>query len=258
MHFRIESGRGETEMWMLMITLLVIALDQISKIWIYRGFVVNTLGYSGAATDLSALKAFLAGAASRNSIPTNGRFIVLSFTANDAALFGIGTGTAWAARLLTALTSVFLFLLVFFAARTAKKLNRYDSVTFGLLIGGSVGNLIDRIAFGYVRDMIYAKFIDFPIFNIADSAICIAIGLLVLESFFFKRDGLFDAVEDEVRYLFHMKTRTEAAAEEKERRAKGLSRFEEEIPDENGSRSQDGNTGTDEKTEQDIPDPEKQ
>lgn len=245
-------------MWILIISLLVIALDQISKIWIYQGFVVKTLGYSGAAADLSALKAFLAGAAGRNSIPADGQFIVLSFTANDAALFGIGTGTAWAARLLTALTSVFLFLLVFFAVRTAKKLNRYDSVTFGLLIGGSVGNLIDRIAFGYVRDMIYAKFIDFPIFNIADSAICVAIGLLVLESFFFKRDGLFDAVEDEIRYLFHMRTRAEAEAAEKERKAKGLSRFEEEIPDEDESGRQDGSIATEEKTEQDTTVPEKQ
>lgn len=237
-------------MCVLIVTLLVLALDQISKIWIYQGFVVGTLGYTGAAADLTALKSFLSSVAGRNSIPEGGKFIVLSFTANDAALFGIGSGTEWAARLLTALTSVFLFLLLFFAVRTVRKLNRYDSVTFGLLIGGSIGNLIDRIAFGYVRDMIYAKFIDFPIFNIADSAICIAIGLLVLETLFFKRDGLFDLVEDEVRYLFHMRTRAEAAAEEKERKAKGLSRFEEEIPeDEQGGKTV---AETDQKHEEEI------
>ena len=220
-------------MWILIITLLVVALDQFSKVWMFQGFVVRTLGYSGSVVDLTALKSFLAGNAGRNSIPADGQFIVLSFTANDAALFGIGSGTEWAARLLTALTSVFLFLLIFFAIRTSRKLNRYDSVTFGLLIGGSIGNLFDRVALGYVRDMIYVKVIDFPIFNIADSAICIAIGLLIIESFFFKRDGLFDAVEDEIRYMFHMRSRAEAVAEEKERKAKGLSRFEEEIPDSN-------------------------
>lgn len=241
-------------MWILIVTLLVLALDQISKVWFYQGFVVGTLGYSGAASDLSALKSFLAGTAARNSIPADGQFIVLSFTANDAALFGIGTGTAWAARLLTALTSVFLFLLIFFAIRTSKKLNRYDAVTFGLLIGGSIGNLIDRVAFGYVRDMIYAKCIDFPIFNIADSAICIAIGLLVLESFFFKRDGLFDAVEDEIRYLFHMRSRAEAAAEEKERKEKGLSRFEEEIPEETSEKTEGK---AEDKTENEMCSPEK-
>lgn len=219
-------------MWIILMSLIVVILDQISKYWIYYGHVVGTLGYTGAATDLAGLKSFLASAAARNSIPANGQFLVLSFTANDAALFGIGTGTAWAARLLTALTAVFLFLLLFFAFRTRKKLNRYDAITFGLLIGGSIGNLFDRIAFGYVRDMIYAKFIDFPIFNIADSAICIAIGLIVLETLFFKRDGLFDVVEDEFRYLFHMRTRQDVEEEEKKRKEKHLSRFEEEIPDE--------------------------
>ena len=219
-------------MWMILTSLIVIILDQVSKYWIYYGHVVGTLGYAGSPTDLAALKSFLASAAGRNSIPANGQFIVLSFTANDAALFGIGTGTEWAARLLTALTYIFLFLLLLFAVRTAKRMNRYDAISFGLLIGGSIGNLFDRIAFGYVRDMIYAKFIDFPIFNIADSAICIAIGLLVLETLFFKRDDLFDFVEDEVRFMFHLRTRQEAEAEEKERKAKRLSRFEEEIPEE--------------------------
>ena len=80
--------------------------------------------------------------------------------------------------------------------------------------------------------MIYAKFIDFPIFNIADSAICIAIVLLVFETLFLKRDGLFDVVEDDVRWLFRLKTRQEAQRLEKERREKRLSRFEEEIPEE--------------------------
>jgi len=218
-------------MWVLWTSLIVILLDQASKYAIYYGHVVGTLGYTGAPTDLAALKAFLATVANRNAIPQDGNFLVLSFTANDAALFGIGNGTAWAARLLAALTSVFLFLLLFFAVRTAKKLSRYSAITFGLLIGGSIGNLFDRIAFGYVRDMIYAKFIDFPIFNIADSAICIAIGLLILETLLIKRDGLFDAIEDDVRYLFHLPTRQEAEAEEKARKAKHLSRFEEEIPD---------------------------
>ena len=217
-------------MWTFLTALIVLLIDQITKYAMYNRFVVDALGYTGSATDLEALKRFLSSVASRNAIPANGNFIVLSFTANDAALFGIGNGTAWAARLLTALTSVFLFLLLFFAWRNRNKLPTLSAITYGLLLGGSIGNLFDRIAFGYVRDMIYAKFIDFPIFNIADSAICIAIGLLILETLFIKRDGLFDVIEDDVRYLFHMETRQEAAQKEKERKEKHLSRFEEEIP----------------------------
>ena len=219
-------------MLVFLTALIVLALDQASKYAIFNGFVVNTLGYSGSATDLNALKAFLSTVSDKNSIPANGNFIVLSFTANDAALFGIGNGTEWAARMLAALTAVFLFLLLFFAVRNARKLPKLSAIVFGLLIGGSIGNLFDRIAFGYVRDMIDAKFIDFPIFNIADSAICIAIVLLVFETLFLKRDGLFDVVEDDVRWLFRLKTRQEAQRLEKERREKRLSRFEEEIPEE--------------------------
>ena len=220
-------------MLIVITALLVILLDQASKYAIYYGHVVNTLGFSGSPFDLVALKSFLFTVSEQNCIPKGGSFLVLSFTPNDAALFGIGNSNAWAVRLLASLTSVFLFLLLFFAVRTHKKLHKSSALTFGLLIGGSIGNLFDRIAFGYVRDMIYAKFIDFPVFNVADAAICIAIALLVLELLFRKNgEGLFDVVEDDVRDLFRLPTREAAEALQKERKAKRLSRFEEEILDE--------------------------
>ena len=233
-------------MWIFLTAAVVLVLDQISKYAIFYGHVVGTLGYTGAPADLTALKQFLASVAAKNSIPANGTFIVISFTANDAALFGIGNGTQWAARLLASMTAVFLFLLMFFAVRNHKKMSRLSAFTYGLLIGGSIGNLYDRIAFGYVRDMIYAKFIDFPIFNIADSAICIAIALIVIETLFVKRDGLFDVIEDDVRWLFRLRTRQEAAEEEKARKAKRLSIFEEEIPEEPEVQQQPAEQDTDE------------
>ena len=226
-------------MLLIITALVVLVLDQASKYGIFYGFVVDRLGYQGAANDLAALKTFLSGATKINSIPQDGNFIVISFTANDAALFGIGNGNEWAVRLLSALTAVFLVLLLFFAIRTAKKQNKLDAIIFGLIIGGSIGNLYDRILLGYVRDMIYVKIIDFPIFNIADSAICIAIGLLIIEALFIKKDGVFELIEDDVRWLFHLKTRQEAEALEKERKKKHLSRFEEEIPDEEQTGSEE-------------------
>ena len=214
------------------VAFIVLALDQVSKYWIVSSHVVGTLGYAGSLYDLSALKAFLSQGtvAQQNAIPQNGKFIVLSFTANDAALWGLGSGNPWASRLLLALTSVFLFLLLFFTIRSGKKLPKLSRVIAGLLIGGSIGNLYDRIAFGYVRDMICTKFMDFPIFNIADSAICIAIALLVFEAFFIKF-GLFECFEDEYRLLFRLPTREEAAKAAKERKKNKLSRFEELIPE---------------------------
>lgn len=229
------------------VALAVLALDQFSKYWIVSSHVVGTLGYSGSLYDLSALRTFLSQSSvvERNAIPQNGKFIVLSFTANDAALWGLGNGNPWALRLLLALTAVFVFLLLFFTIRTRKNLPKLSRVIAGLLIGGSLGNLYDRIAFGYVRDMICTKFIDFPVFNIADSAICIAIALLVFEAFF-RKVGVFECFEDEYRKLFRMPTREEAAALAKERKKNKLSRFEELIPEDETEEPEDTGKKTEE------------
>ena len=234
---------------MIIITaLLVLALDQFSKYWIVNYLVIGQLGYTGSLFDLASLRAFLAQSdvVLNNSIPKGGNFIVLSFTANDAALWGIGNGKEWAVRLLLALTAVFLLLLLFFTFRTHKKLPKLSRIIVGLLIGGSIGNLFDRIAFGYVRDMIYAKFINFPVFNIADSAICIAIALLVFEAFF-RKIGVFEVFEDEYRYLFRLPTREEAERLAKERKKNKIGRFQELIPEdeEEAEEHDDGNDPAD-------------
>ena len=61
------------------------------------------------------------------------------------------------------------------------KKNTRNSIAFGLVIGGMAGNLIDRVFFGYVRDFLdfYIFNYDFPVFNIADTAIVIGIILLI-------------------------------------------------------------------------------
>ena len=50
---------------------------------------------------------------------------------------------------------------------------KFEKISLGLILGGTIANVIDRIAFGGVRDFIYLKFINFAIFNIADMAITI-------------------------------------------------------------------------------------
>lgn len=49
----------------------------------------------------------------------------------------------------------------------------------GMLVGGGIGNMIDRIALGYVVDFIYVALIDFAVFNIADCFVCVGVGLLI-------------------------------------------------------------------------------
>lgn len=59
------------------------------------------------------------------------------------------------------------------------------AVALSLILGGAVGNLIDRVAYGYVIDFLDVYYQDWhwPAFNIADSAICIGVFLMLLESF---------------------------------------------------------------------------
>ena len=95
--------------------------------------------------------------------------------------------------------------------------------------------------------MIYAKFINFPIFNIADAAICIAIALLVFEAFF-RKVGVFEVFEDEYRELFRLPTREEAERLAKERKKNKIGRFQELIPEEeeeDTSPHDDGNDSAD-------------
>ena len=62
------------------------------------------------------------------------------------------------------------------------KLARHDvliGASFALALGGALGNLLDRIRYGYVVDFFYAKIINWPVFNVADSAISVGIVLLL-------------------------------------------------------------------------------
>ena len=63
--------------------------------------------------------------------------------------------------------------------------NKVEIFAFSLIIGGSLGNLIDRLIRGYVVDFISVKIFDynFPVFNMADSLICIGVFLLLFIQF---------------------------------------------------------------------------
>ncbi len=58
--------------------------------------------------------------------------------------------------------------------------SRLIRVSLALIAGGGVGNMIDRVARGYVTDFINATFVDFYVFNVADSCVCVGCGLLII------------------------------------------------------------------------------
>ncbi len=74
--------------------------------------------------------------------------------------------------------------------RDLPKASRYRSMSLGLVSGGALGNLIDRVRLGYVVDFLdfhWKTSWYFPAFNVADSAICIGVGILLLATF--KHEG---------------------------------------------------------------------
>ena len=117
----------------------------------------------------------------------------MTYLENRGAVWGLMQG--WRIVFLVA-TFVFLCILVWFYAKKRKDMTVLTRVILSLLFAGAIGNLIDRVFLGYVRDMIYFSLINFPVFNVADSAITIAAALLVIETFFVKgKTTTFDLME---------------------------------------------------------------
>jgi len=150
----------------LLLSALVIVLDQLSKAWI-----VSHFAFGESVTMLSVFNLVLAH-------NTGAAFSFL----NDAGgiqrwLFSIiaVVASVWIIRLLRKHRSQVLF-----------------SLALSMILGGALGNLIDRLAYGYVVDFLSFHWNEhyFPAFNLADSAITCGAFLLILESFKKDKHGL--------------------------------------------------------------------
>lgn len=110
---------------------------------------------------------------------------VLHFTyvENWGAAFGMMQGGKW---FFLVITGIAVIGLVWFLIKERRSMHFLMRFSICLLLSGAVGNLIDRVALGYVRDMIYVAAINFPVFNVADMAVCIGCGLMILDVLFFK------------------------------------------------------------------------
>lgn len=85
--------------------------------------------------------------------------------------------------LIITITSIIIILILKYIKVTNP--NKYEKICYGLIIGGAIGNLIDRIIYGYVIDFLDFNLFGYPfaIFNIADTAIFIGIITIIILSF---------------------------------------------------------------------------
>lgn len=108
------------------------------------------------------------------SVPVIGRLLRLTYTRNEGAAFGMlpGGRVAFMVVSFTVVTVIAGYVL------RRRPERPWMIVALGLVLGGAIGNLIDRAYFGWVTDFIQVPF-DFPVFNVADSSVVVGVAMLV-------------------------------------------------------------------------------
>ena len=147
------------------VSLIVIILDQTSK------YAVRILLEPGQIIKLSP------------------KLIWFTLVQNTGAAFSFSFGNPLLNRILFIIISFIAITFIIYLSIKSK--NRLELLSFALILGGALGNLVDRILLGSVTDFIWCDFPDiimirWPVFNIADSSIVIAIVLMIASTLFQK------------------------------------------------------------------------
>lgn len=137
-------------------TVALIAVDQLTKIW--------------AVSQLHE---------AQRVIPVIEGIFELHYTENRGVAFGMLQGQLW---LFVPMTLLIVALFGVMLLRSPLRRYKLFYIPAVMIMAGAIGNLIDRILYGYVIDFLYFKLIDFPIFNFADC--CVVIGAFLLLVFF--------------------------------------------------------------------------
>ena len=113
------------------------------------------------------------------SIKIINNFLYLTYVKNTGIAFSFLEGKV---PLIISLTIIIIIILIKYLQK--RELTKLETISYGLVIGGALGNLIDRIIYGYVIDFIdiYIFSYDYPIFNIADIGVVIGIILILITS----------------------------------------------------------------------------
>lgn len=114
------------------------------------------------------------------SINIINNFFRITYLRNNGAAFSILSGNI---IFLVVITIIALLLIYFFLIKN-NKLKKIDILNYSLLLGGIIGNLIDRVRLGYVIDYLDFNFgsYNYPVFNFADICIVLSIILIILKT----------------------------------------------------------------------------
>src|SRR3954467_7283068 len=149
------------------VAIFVFALDQLTK-WVVMG----PLGINQIGDQLVLLPIFN-----------------FTYTQNEGISLGLLNATNPVGRwMLVALTSA---IAIGVAVWMGREKNRLDQIALGMVLGGALGNILDRVRFGYVvdfADLHIGDFRPFLVFNVGDAAISIAVVILLLRAFLARKD----------------------------------------------------------------------
>lgn len=159
---KIDRLRAYQLLWTIAFSVLL--ADQFSKIWIVLTVPFNPLHSHGAGSDFEII----------------GGFFYIIHVGNTGAAWSMFSGKSVMLALLAAGTLI----AIFFWRHSLGLRERLSQIAFGLLCGGIVGNLIDRLVYGHVVDFIDLHFGSYiyPTFNVADSGICVGVILYLWQS----------------------------------------------------------------------------
>jgi signal peptidase II len=149
--------------WFTVIGLLTLIFDQVTKYWARNALPVRPDGWGTPVTVIE-------------------NFFEWRLSWNTGSAFGLFSGMGGARIFLTIVGFVALGAIVWMVVQ-ARDDQRRLVVGLGLVGGGAVGNVIDRLMFGKVTDFIVWKYHqhEWPTFNIADAALCVGVGLLFID-----------------------------------------------------------------------------
>lgn len=155
------------------VSVIAFLLDRISKIIMVNNvFKIESLTADSYAPSVTIID----------------KVLNFSYVGNEGVAFGMLQHNKW---LLILLCIVILAVIGYIIYKT-KPESMLEKVSYGMIIGGAIGNVYDRIAHGFVIDFIDVKFIDYPTFNIADCFVVVGAVMLCIFVLFF------DKKEDEV------------------------------------------------------------
>lgn len=105
----------------------------------------------------------------------------LTYVENTGAAFGMMKNARWIFMITSTVAIIGILAYMIYRTYIKKdKMHWMEAMSLSLIVGGGIGNMIDRTVLGYVVDMIDCRFINFAVFNVADSFVCIGAGVMIL------------------------------------------------------------------------------